>query len=505
MTGNDKKGQTLFWYDFETTGADPVTDRPVQFAGLRTDASFTVLEEPVVFYCKPALDLLPHPEACLLTGITPQQAEQNGVCEAEFARLIHEQFARPGTCALGYNSLRFDDEVTRNCLYRNFYDPYAREWRNGNSRWDMIDVVRAARALRPEGLTWPNTEDGRPDFKLAALTKVNGVSHFAAHDALSDVHATVALAELLRLAQPKLYAFLWRHRGKEPAFDLLRLGSYEPLVHVSGKYPARNLCLAIVLPICRHPNNPNGVIVYDLSVDPEALLTLTAAEIKQRVFTASDQLPDGIERIPLKIVHVNKCPVLAPLSVIRSQDVERLQLNMNLIRAHGQKIKSAAAGLADKLAEVFQQPAAEALNPDPDFSLYSGGFFSDSDKQKMNLIRAAKAEKLAAQAFNFSDARLPEMLFRYRARNYSETLSADETEKWRKFCVDRFLGLKPGAGITLPRYFESIEYLRQQAPEKSEILHALESYAFDKMKQLGIAEEIVGRRLSMDQAAKIVL
>lgn len=485
MVDHSQKITTLFWHDYETSGTDPKRDRPVQFAGVRADHDFNRREEPIVVYCKPALDYLPYPDACLITGITPQIAEQKGVSEAEFIRLIHEQLARPDTCTLGYNTLRFDDEVTRNCLYRNFYDPYAREWQHGNSRWDIIDVVRAARALRPEGMIWPDNSDGRPDFKLEAITKANGISHTAAHDALSDVYATIALAKLIKEVQPKLYTFLWQHRTKAEAFDLLQLGSYKPLVHISGKYLALKHCLAVVLPVCKHPGNNNGVIVYDLSIDPEPMLSLSAAEIRQRIFTAADALPEGVARIPLKTVHINKCPVLAPLSVIRPEDELRLELDLALCRTHARKIKS-ASNLAGKLAEVFIQQDSENLESDPDLEIYSGGFFSDADKQKMARIRVASPMQLANQLLTFSDSRLPEMLFRYRARNYPETLNTDEMTRWKAFCADRLTGRKPGAGIIISDYFTRLNELRHQGNADSDIVAALEAYGLEKMDRLGI-------------------
>ncbi len=477
--------KTLFWHDYETSGTDPQRDRPVQFAGVRTDYDFNTLEDPLVLYCKPSLDSLPHPDACLITGITPSVAEKNGFCEAEFTRFVHEQLARPETCTLGYNSLRFDDEITRNCLYRNFYDPYTREWQHGNSRWDIIDIARAARALRPEGIIWPSNNEGRPDFKLEEITKANGLTHTAAHDALSDVFATIALAKLIKKAQPKLYHFLWQNRVKLSALELLQLGSFKPVVHISGRYPALKNCLAIVLPLCKHPSNPNGIIVYDLSIDPEPMLSLSAFEIKQRIFTATSDLPDSVERIPLKTVHINKCPVLAPLSVIRPEDEQRLELNLALCHANTNKIKT-ALGLADKLSEVFTQQNDEQRESDPDLQIYSGGFFSDADKRNMMLVRTAAPIKLANKTFIFSDSRLPEMLFRYRARNYPDTLTSDEISRWQKFCVERLTGRQPGAGIVFKDYFARLEELKHQEKANSEMLTALEVYAFEKMDQLGI-------------------
>lgn len=465
---------TFYWHDYETFGIDPQRDRPVQFAGVRTDADFNVIADPFLVYCKPTPDYLPNPDACLITGISPQLALQKGVCEAEFIALIHQQMAQPNTCTLGYNSLRFDDEVTRNCLYRNFYDPYAREWQNGNSRWDIIDVVRAARALRPAGIIWPVNEEGKPTVKLDQLTVANGIAHESAHDALSDVYATIAVAKLVRQAQPKLFQFLMQHRVKTKVLELLQLGSFKPVVHISGRYPAAKNCLAIVLPICKHPINPNGVIVYDLSVDPEPLLSLSVADIQQRLFTATEDLPEGVVRIPLKTVHSNKCPVLAPVSVIKPDDAERLAIDMAVCLANIDKIKR-ASGLVEKLAAVFsgQDYAGQAI--DPDLAIYSGGFFSESDKQKMAKIRALSPHQLAITAFQFTDPRLPEMLFRYRARNYPETLDTEGQMRWEAFCNSRLTGLVPGAEMTRDAYLMRLQELRE-ANAPADMLNALVDY-----------------------------
>lgn len=481
MTNN-----TFYWHDYETWGADPRRDRSAQFAGVRTDYDFNVVDDPLIIYCKPAADVLPHPDACLITGITPQVAEQKGVFESQFVHLIHEQLAQPNTCTLGYNSLRFDDEVTRNALYRNFYDPYAREWQNGNSRWDLIDIARAARALRPTGINWPDDESGKPIFKLEQLTKANGIAHEAAHDALSDVYATIAIAKLIKTVQPKLYQFLFQHRVKAKALELLQLGSFNPVVHISGKYPAVKNCLAIVLPICKHPTNSNGIIVYDLSIDPTPLISLSVEEIQQRIFTATTDLPEGVERIPLKTVHINKCPVLAPISVIRPEDAQRLNVDLDLCRTAIKQIKT-ASNLSQKLAAVFSDNHNNLFEElDPDLAIYSGGFFSDGDKQKMAKVRELSAEQACSSQFNFQDPRLPEMLFRYRARNFPETLNADEHDRWTQFCINRLTGYHPGSSLTFDSYFARLNELRNDKNADRVILDALDSYAKEKIQQLGI-------------------
>ena len=468
----------LYWHDYETFGVDPRRDAPVQFAGIRTDQDLNLMGDPLVLYCRPPTDRLPSPEACLITGITPQLAQQHGRCEAEFIAAIHAELAKPGTCGVGYNTLRFDDEVTRNTLYRNFYDPYEREWKNGNSRWDIIDMVRLTAALRPEGIEWPLDSQGRPSFRLELLTQVNGISHSGAHDALADVHATIDLARLIKKRQPRLYDFVWRNRGKHEAADLLKFGNFEPILHVSEKYPAERGCLAVVVALARHPTNQNETTVFDLSADPTPLLELDAEEIRQRLFTRAIDLPEGIERIPLKTVHLNKCPILVPLNTLRPIDAERLSIDLGRCQAHLAALKH-RDGLAAKLEAVFARPKPEKGEEDPDFMIYSGGFFSGPDKQKLARLRDMDSAQLSLTHPTFDDPRLPEMLFRYRARNWPESLNAEERVRWEEFRRRRLTEKGFGGGLVLAEYEERLAQLEAQAelrPKEREILEYLRQW-----------------------------
>ena len=477
---------SLFLYDYETTGTHPQKDRPLQFAGVRTDLDFNIIDDPISIYCKLSLDILPHPQACLLTGITPQLVNEKGECEANFMRIIHKELSQPRTCTLGYNSIRFDDEMTRHSFYRNFFDAYEREWQHGNSRWDLLDVFRAAHALRPHGINWVYDDNGVAVFKLDQLTAANGILHANAHDALADVYATLALAKTLKNAQPRLFTFFFEHRSKAQALKLLNVGGGIPLVHISGMYPATKHCLAIVLPLCAHPTNANEIIVYDLSVEPSALLTLEADEIKQRLFVATQDLPENVTRIPLKTVHINKCPVLAPLSVLTPIEIERLKLNLDICHAHAAQI-IAAGDLTQKLHRVFgQSPKNVSALLNVDLGLYNGGFFSSIDKQAMIKIRNAPPEQLATLSVRYEDARFDEMLFRYRARNYPSTLTTVEWEKWREFCLAQLLGVASDANITLHDYLHIIQNMSPQDDKQQAMIQALRDYARDKLRQLDV-------------------
>lgn len=440
---------SFYWHDYETFGADPARDRIAQFAGRRTNAELEPVDEPLVLYCQPALDVLPHPEACLITGITPQQAQREGMPEPEFIRQIHDQLARSGTCGVGYNSIRFDDEFTRHALYRNFYDPYEREWRGGNSRWDLIDVTRLCYALRPETLQWPRHDDGAASFRLQALSAANGLKHERAHDALSDVDATIALARLLRERQPKLFAHALKLRDKRFAADYLNHPQMQPVLHVSAKIPASRHCIAVVAPLAQHARNANEVIVFDLSCDPAELMDLPVDQLRERVFVSNDDLPEGVQRIPLKGVHANKSPMLAPLNVLRPGDAERLGLDLPLAMQRQQQLLAVKATLAPKIREVFSTPPREPA--DAELSLYAG-FPSDADKQRFTRVRAAGPVQLAQMQGLFEGARYNELLLRYRARYYAQTLTEPERAQWQDFCERKFNFDTGLASLTLPQY-----------------------------------------------------
>jgi exodeoxyribonuclease-1 len=469
---------SLYWYDYEAFGTDPRRDRPAQFGGIRTDLELNPIGEPVTLFCKPARDVLPVPEACLITGITPQLAAARGVTEAEFIARIHDQFSVPGTCVAGYNNIRFDDEVTRNCLYRNLFDPYEREWRNGNSRWDIIDMLRLTRALRPEGIEWPTDDTGRPSLRLDALTAANGIQHENAHDALADVWATIAMARLVRKRQPKLFNFVFSNRGKREAFELLRFGAMQPVLHVSEKYAAERHCIAVVVALAKHPRNPNGIVVYDLSIDPTPLITLSAEELRERLFTPVAKLPPGVERVPLKTVHVNKCPVIAPLTALRPEDAERLQIDLSCCNRHLDLLKREWT-LAKKIQEVMELNGAEMVMDDPDLMLYDG-FIGDTDRATLKWLRGLPLDELSRAQPRFKDARLPELVFRYRARNFPESLTAEEAVRWEAYRIRRLTVQGCGGSIVLSEYQARIEALAM-SPDLSardrEILASLRRYA----------------------------
>lgn len=466
---------TFYWHDYETFGVDPSKDRPSQFAGLRTDEDLNPIGEPLVIYCQPQKDILPAPQACLITGITPQLALEKGLSEPQFIEAIHRQLAVPGTCGVGYNSIRFDDEVTRYALYRNFFDPYQREWKNGNSRWDVMDMLRLTRALRPEGIEWPDHEPGRPSFKLEHLTAANGLAHEAAHDALSDVTATIAVAKLVKDKQPRLFDYVVNMRSKKAVGEMLNLSERKPFFHISGMLSRAHMYGAIMMPLAQHPTNNNGIICIDLSFNPEELIDLSSEEITRRVFTSTAELADHEVRIPLKVVHINKAPVVTTHKLIDDAAAKRLDIDVQRCELHWQRLNQ--MDLSGKLQAVFNSQSYPE-KPDAEQRLYDG-FLPNADKHLLDEVRLASCADLTEHRFHFSDQRYNDLLFSYRARYFNDSLTDLERAIWAENCRWRLTDEKSGY-LTMEQQGAEIAQLLANgslSTEKITVLEALNDWA----------------------------
>ncbi len=468
---NDRANPTFLFHDYETFGKSPSLDRPAQFAALRTDSHFNPVGEPQIFYCSPADDYLPQPEAVMITGITPQVARARGVSEAEFAARIYALFTEEQTCVVGYNNVRFDDEVTRNIFYRNFYDPYGWSWQNGNSRWDLLDVMRACYALRPDGIVWPENEDGFPSFRLEHLTKTNGVAHENVHDAMSDVHATLALAKLVKEKQPKLFELLFTHRNKNKLMTLIDIPQMKPLVHVSGMFGSARGNTSWVVPLAWHPDNRNALIVADLAGDMSPLLELDADALRERLYTRKSDLGDEAS-VPIKLVHINKCPVLAPANTLRPEDAARLGIDREACLANLALLRQDAE-VREKVVTLFAEAGPFTPSDDVDAQLYDG-FFSDADRAGMNILRQTAPANLPAMDLSFQDARVAKLLFRYRARNFPGTLDDAEQQLWLQHCREALNADRVQAFLL---ELESLASLHEDNAEKMAQLKALYLYA----------------------------
>ncbi len=464
-----KYKNNFYFYDLETTGLSPSRGQIMQFAGQRTDIDLTPIGEPDNIYIKINPDILPNPEAVLVTGITPQKTLADGISEADFLQYFYDNIALPGTIFTGFNTIRFDDEFMRFLNYRNFYDAYKWQWSEGRGKWDMLDIVRITRALRPEGINWPVDRDGKPVNKLELLTKLNNLDHQNAHDALSDVNATIAIAKMIKKHQPKLFKYLFEIRSKKEVEKLILAG--KPFVYCSGRYPSEYQKTTIVVIVGEHPNQAGSYIVYDLRHDPTSVLNMTVNEIAKWYFNRYDKTESPI---PFKLLQTNKCPAIAPLGVLSVDDQKRLSIDMSSIKLNYDKLAK-STDIADKLAEIFNQDAKSKQSKyssektDVDSQLYEG-FFDSSDKSKMQIVRGLSSEDLADLNFDFADSRLTKILLRYKARQYPTSLTEEEKIEWDKH-VKTKLG-QPGGELEV--YFKQLNELLNKYSTDSKKMYLLE-------------------------------
>jgi exodeoxyribonuclease-1 len=428
---------SFFFYDLETTGVSPFGGRIMQFAGRRTDLELNPVGEPVNLLIKLTEDILPDPDAILITGITPQAVAADGITEVEFLRLFTKEVSAPDTIFIGFNTIRFDDEFMRCLHYRNFYDPYEWQWQDERSKWDLLDVVRMTRALRPEGIEWPFDSSGKPTNRLELLTGLNKLDHAHAHDALSDVDATIAVARLIRNKQTKLFDYLFSVRDKRKVADIVESG--QPFVYTSGKYPGEFEKTTVAYMICRHPKK-QGSLVYDLRNDPTQYRDMSAEQLAERWRWKKDaQEP----RLPVKTIQYNRCPAVAPLGVLDEASQERLKLDMQQIKQHLALLKK-MPDLEQRLLKACDildqrtQTTLVGIDKDVDNCIYDG-FFDNQDKQAMRVVRAAVPEEVGDLGLDFHDNRLTALLPLYKARNFPQALTSEEREAWEQFCRHKLL------------------------------------------------------------------
>ena len=440
--------KTFFFYDLETSGLNPRVDRIMQFAGQRTDMDLQPIGEPVNLLVKLNDDTLPSPDAVLVTGITPQSTQTDGLSEAEFAKYLVEEVFAADTITVGFNNIRFDDEFIRALLWRNFYDPYEWAWKDGRSRWDLLDVVRMTRALRPEGIEWP-TVDGVASNRLELLSAANGLEHARAHDALSDVEALIGVTRLIKQAQPQLYEYLLKLRDKNEIKKLINLDEKKPFVYVSGRYDAEWNKATIAFPLTAGKNG--NVVVYDLRHDPADFIGLDSKELAKKLYaTWEERKAEGFVKLPIKELQYNRAPAVAPLGVLEQGDGwQRIGLDRTAIEKHTTLLLK-NPDFAERIRELFEnKPEFKAL-PDPESKLYDG-FLNERDKLRVEAVRNASIDQLADFSPDFQDERLPSLLLHYKARGFPTSLNESEMVQWEQWRSERLKSQLPAFVAALQR------------------------------------------------------
>ncbi|HEY1085617.1 MAG TPA: exodeoxyribonuclease I [Candidatus Saccharimonadales bacterium] len=453
--------KTFFFYDLETSGLDPRQDRIMQFAGIRTDENLQQIGEPYNILVKLNDDTLPSPDAVMVTGITPQSTLGEGLTEAEFAKLLVEEIFIEDTVTIGFNNIRFDDEFIRALFWRNFYDPYVWAWKDGRSRWDMLDIVRMCRALRPEGIEWPVDAEGKATNRLELLTKANGLDHEKAHDALSDVEALISVAQLIKDKQPQLFGYLYNLRDKKEVQKLINLDDKSPFVYVSGRYDGEFNKMTVAFPLTAGPHG--NVLVYDLRYDPTEFVELDEKALARKIYATWEErkAPDFV-KLPVKVLQYNRSPAVAPLGVLeQGQGWEKVGFNKDVVEKH-KKTLLAHPDFAERLRGIYENKPEFKKLPDPESQLYDG-FLSDRDAIRVEAVRNADEKTLADFNPDFQDDRLPELLVHYKARNFPNSLNESEQQSWEEWRANRL-------NDSLPKYLKSLQRLAASGDQSKQFL-----------------------------------
>lgn len=491
---------TFYFYDLETSGFFPKTSRIMQFAGQRADKDLKVLGKPDNILIKMTPDILPDPYAVMVHGITPQKTLKEGISEADFAKYLTSKVFTPDTVMVGYNNIRFDDEFIRYLLWRNFHDAYEWHWKDGRGRWDLLDALRMMRALRPEGIQWPVDSDGKPSNKLELLSKINKLDHDSAHDALSDVKAVIALAQVLMTQQPKLFRYLMNIRDKNKVRVFVTKG--DPFVYTSGRYPGNYQKTTIAVMVAGHPER-EAALVYDLRVDPERFMRMSAIELariwqyRPKKYRKTERMSEEVTKtpketkvditisqettieevyFPVKVLSYNRCPAIAPLSVLTGKNIGDLQIDKDAVNRNFGKIRSDDS-FADRLIEALEiiQPkkqtnlVSDELKVD---ELLYDSFINSSDKTKLSVIRAASPKDLKDLKLDFADQRLKHLLPIYKARNFPQSLTIQEKAYWQKFKASKLEASKGN----FARQLEGLKF-RSLTNEQKALLNDLNFYA----------------------------
>ena len=461
--------RTFFFYDLETSGLNPRQDRIMQFAGQRTDMNLEPISEPYNLLVTLNDDTLPSPDALIVTGITPQKTVEEGYNEAQFARMLSEEIFTPDTIVVGFNNIRFDDEFIRHLLWRNFHDPYEWSWKDGRSRWDLLDVVRLTRALRPEGINWPLDVKGEPSNRLELITSANGIAHENAHDALADVTALIAVTKLIKQKQPQLYDYLLKMRDKKVVQQLVNVDGKKPFVYVSGRYDKEFAKTTVAFPLTTSRNG--GVVVYDLRYDPTPFVELSTEELSKKIFASwEERQAEDFVKLPVKELQYNRCPAVAPLGVLEQGDGwQKISLDLKTVQKH-QNILLNHPDFAEKLRTIFENKPAFKKLPDPEAQLYDG-FLHDRDRLRVEAVRNADERELADFHPEFQDERLAPLLLHYKARNFPRSLSEDDLTQWEAWRA-RHLQAQ------LPQFMASLQRLASTATDEQQfILQELQLWA----------------------------
>lgn len=439
----------ILWYDYETSGRDAAADRPIQLGWQVTDPGMEPVADADSVLVRLPDDVLPSPGAMLVHQILPEIHQREGISEAELANHL-EQLIGPRTLVAGYNSRGFDDKFTQHVFYRCLRDPYTWQYADGRGRFDLYPVVLTYFVLAPDAIRWPEDHDGRPRFKLDRIGPLNQLDQGLkrAHDASADVAVTARLAKQLALHDSDLFASCLKRIDKHFVTDQIRAdGRSEGLLEITPFAGwDRGFVRDLWIPF-RLSERSNDYVAFDLNRDPQEVMAGLIHLVESHVTDASE-LRKHVRELGLYTIRINAQPMLFRRGILGSEVKARLEAfgrdealqNQHLDVWHHIQESPAFKQLYQLAVQVLAEP--EQVTPaDVDFALYAGGFLSTHDKDLLASLPLMDPEGLSQWAQPFDDPRYGELLFRYRARNFPQSLTQGEWKQWQKIRRDKLMGI----------------------------------------------------------------
>ena len=480
MASTTMKPDQYFFYDTETTGLDH-TSQILQFGGILTDGDFNEIKR-IERFCLPRPDVIPAVGAYLTHQIPLSEVIEKGVPEPEFARDMYSDMTEMGrTCSAGYNTHKFDDNRLRETFFRTNVDPYKREYVAENSRFDVFKMMKAVYALRPELINWPEpNEDGYTPMKLEMIAPLNDVVQTRAHDAMSDVEATIGVAKLVKDQDPKFFDYCLKLRNKSFAGDVIY---NRPFMLVGEHVPQTRNYTCIGVPLCQHPVNKSSTICLDMGrVDEETMdriLSTPAENLIEEIFN-----PDFEKRLPIFEVKVNQLPfVFTPAILKNNQELaDRAGIDFNETMNQIQTLQNDERFNQLRL-HAFEGYKHQNFETNDVYSKIYDGFTKDWDRKKLlNLSTEDYGSWCSIADTVNSDNRIKPLTVRAVGNIDVDLLPEKEAVEFKQWMGKRYNDLTGEYGETLPKFWvdakEALESEETSEHQKSIVKELVEHTDF---------------------------
>lgn len=466
--------QTFLFYDLETTGLNKAFDQILRFAAIRTDMAFHEIDRhELSVRLRP--DVIISPRA-IMTHRIPVAESLQGIPEYDAVLQIHKWMNAPRTISLGYNTLGFDDEFLRFSFHRNLLPPYTHQYANGCRRMDILPYTVIYRLYSEETLTWPEI-DGRPTLKLEHLSEANNLASGPAHDAMVDVKATVALAELLSKEQ-KIWKFLSGYFDKR--IDTERIDELPPASrNISGSH---QLGLLVSHEMGKENFYQAPVISIGSSIPYSNQTLWLRLDLPELQATTPETVSDSSWVVRKRM---GEPPFILPphdryWQRITNERRDFARQNIAWISSHPELFRE----IID-YHRSFQYPEIPDL--DPDAALYQMGFLSSREEALCRRFHEAPFHEKTKMIDQFPRTETRNLAIRILMRNHPGDIAESDKSQWERYMKrvnpkeekDALVDYRGEKRITPEAALTEIASIRREGAidnEQRRLLEELENY-----------------------------